>query len=419
MISKLNIKSLAKSVSFANFFHLLLNQGINVIAALIVTPLLFQRLGEENYAVINLSLTIIMMFTILVNYGFHLNGPKKLALIKNDSRLKETLINEILLTRIFVSVVLILIVFICIGYLGLFPKYSDVLMLSSIILLGEAFFPMFILQGLDKLSWISKANAGAKIIYMIAVALLITSPSETKWVNFLMGSTTLLVNVILLIFIYKKEAITCRWVGLKRIYTRLTENFEFFLSTIAGHVSVHSGLIILSNFVYDVELGRYALAQRVAFLLRMVPVFITQSILQNASRLYREDRNQFESYVKKVFHGGLGLTFVLGIGMALTADWAVRIVGGEYIRYSANVLRVLSFIPFLSTLNVSNMVRILVADYKDVLAKASWIAAICMLLLSVLFSLFWGGMGLAVALLLTEIISFVAHYVLIRQRLKI
>ena len=56
---------------------------INIVATLIYTPFLFQNLGDENFGLINLAFSIVIILTILVSYGYNLNGPIKIAQSKN------------------------------------------------------------------------------------------------------------------------------------------------------------------------------------------------------------------------------------------------------------------------------------------------------------------------------------------------
>ncbi len=387
-----------------------------MLVALIVTPILFQRLGEEQYGLVNLALSVVMLLGILVHYGFHLNGPKRLALILDSPKEKSVLLNEIIATRLLLSILMIIGVLIGTYFFGLFPNYPIILTLSMVMLLTEAFSPMMILQGLERLSILAIGNAVSRLLYVATILVFVTWPEDAIWVNFFMGGASLIVNIVLLTYIYLNQSLRIRWVAFARIRERLKENFEFFLSTIAGHISVHGGIIILSNFVDDIELGRYALAQKVAFLLRMVPVFLTQSILQDASRLYQNDKTGFQNYLKKAHLGGLALTALIGVIFSLTSAWVIRVVGGEYVDYSADILRLLAFIPFLGMLNVGNMIKILVTEQKDVLAKATWLTAIFMLIVGISGSYFYGGYGLAWALLISELVSFLVHYFILKAK---
>ena len=99
------MSSLIKSIFSKNFINLSLNQGINIIATLIYTPFLFQNLGDENFGLINLAFSIVIVLTILVSYGYNLNGPIKIAQSKNIN--EENLVtNDILNLRLSLSLII-------------------------------------------------------------------------------------------------------------------------------------------------------------------------------------------------------------------------------------------------------------------------------------------------------------------------
>ena len=77
-----------KSIFLKNFFNLIFNQGINILVALLATRILFERLGEAQYGLINLALSVVLLSSISVSYGYHLNGPRRIALLKTDPEKK-------------------------------------------------------------------------------------------------------------------------------------------------------------------------------------------------------------------------------------------------------------------------------------------------------------------------------------------
>lgn len=409
------ISRVVKGTSFINFFHLGLSQAINVLVALMATPYLYQRLGEAEFGRVNLALSIVLLLSVLVNYGFNLNAPKRIALIKKDSSELSSLISDVLIFRAIIGLALVGLILILIKWFSLFENNGLIVSLSLVILLSEAFFPQFILQGLEKLKWLSIANMLSKIVYLCALYIFISSATDSIYVNFLFGCSALLINIVLLIVIFRHLNLTLRPLRLVGVSHYLRTNFNFFLSTIAGQVSIYGGLIILTNFVSDTELGKYSLAQRVAFLMRLVPVFLAQAILQNASRLFFEDRERFDIYLRKVTFLGLFLTGVLSFTVFFTSKWIVFLVGGEYVQQAEYLLKVLAFVPFLGMFNIPNMIKILVSEQQLVLAKATWLVAIFMLALSFLGSMWFGSEGMAYALLLTELFNFIVHSILLRR----
>ena len=392
-----------------NFFNLIINQVVNIFIALLATRILFERLGEVQFGFVNLALSVVLLLSISVSYGYHLNGPKRIALFRDESKKKQILINEIIVTRIIIAISIAIFLFCLTYFFGFFKPYSTLLYYSLILLFSEALFPMFYFQGNDKIAWFSLINIFAKGAYLLLIVLIIKTPNDAIYVNFLFGFTSFLVYIIFWIFIYKKEKIKWVWVSIYNIKNRFIENFQFFISSIAGHVSIHGGLIILANFVNNTVLGEFALAQKIALLMRMVPIFFTQAILQKASILFKSDKIKFNSYVNRIFIIGLTITFAMGLIVIIFSKWIIFLLAGSHVIYSDTILKILAFIPFLSMLNFNNMIEILVNEKKYLLTKATWITAIIMLVLAIISSYYYGGYGLSIALVITEIVSFIVY----------
>lgn len=404
-----------KGIFIKNFFNLIINQGINILIALLATRILFSTLGEAQYGLVNLALSVVLLSSITVSYGYHLNGPKRIALFRDESAKKETLINEIIATRIIIAFGMAIILFCLTYFFGFFKSYAALLYYSLILLFSQALFPMFYFQGNDKIAWASLVNAFAKGAYLLLIVLFIKIPEDAAYVNFLFGITALIVYIVTWIIIYKKEKIKWVWVSIHNIKKRFVENFQFFISSIAGHVSIHGGLIILSNFVNNSVLGEFALAQKIALLMRMVPVFFTQAILQKASILFKSDKAEFKRYVNLIFIIGLSITFAMGLIAVIFSKWIIFLLAGSQVLYSETILKILAFIPFMSMLNFNNMIKILVDEKKHLLTKATWLTAIVMLILATIGGYYYGGYGLSIALVITEIVSFIVHSVLLTK----
>ena len=402
-----------KGVFIKNFFNLIINQSVNIFVALLATRVLFSTLGEAQYGLVNLALSVVLLSSVTVRYGYHLNGPKRIALFRDDLVKKQALINEIITTRTIIAVCMAIILFCMTYFFGFFKSYATLLYYSLVLLFGQALFPMFYFQGNDKISGVTLVNTFAKGAYLLLIILFIKTPKDGVYVNFLLGVTSIVVYVFFWISIYKKEKIKWVWSRVNNIKKRLIENFHFFISTIAGHVSIHGGLIILANFVNNTVLGEFALAEKVALLMRMVPVFFTQAILQKATIFFEKDKTQFNSYVNKIFIIGLSITFGMGLTAIILSKWIIFLLAGSHVIYSETILKILAFIPFLSMLNFKNMIKILVEEKKQLLTKATWITAIVMLILATIGSYYYGGYGLSVALVFTEILSFIVYSILL------
>ena len=409
------MNSLFNKIFFKNFFNLSINQVTNVIVAIIVTPFLFQKLGASQYGYVRLTIAIISIFGIIVNYGYNLNGPKRIAIFKNIEKNRlQFFLNDVLTLRLCLALVTSLIIC-CLIYMGFFELYNSILLFSLTILFSDAIYPMFYFQGKNRLSLLAISNFLVKILYLILIFQLIENPSDSKYVNFSFGLSFIIVYIIFWILIFRQEKIKFYLSSIKTIIFRLKENVEFFLSSIAGHVSTHGGMVILTNFVDSNELGMYAVSQKIGYLLRMIPVFFIQSLLQIFSKRNTNKNKTFYSDLNKFFYLGLVVTLIVGLIVTTFSKSIIYFLTGEELVYSQNILIILSYVPFFSMLNFKNMIVILIDEKKNILNVSTWVTSIFMFVSVSFLCLFYKGYGLAVALLLTEIVSFFVHLYFLKK----
>ena len=398
---------------FKNFFNLSLNQGINILAVIVVTPILFKNLGESEYGLVNLAFSIVMILSIVVHYGYLLNGPKRISLFKTKVE-KLEFITEIISLRLAIALLISIIVCIIITFTNIFIGYENILMFSLLVLLSESLHPIFHLQGENNLSILAITNAISKLIYIGFIIFLVKTPNDSFLVNLIFGASLLTVYLLYWVSFFLKSKTRFIWPNSHKIIYRIKENFEFFFSSVAGHISTYGGIIILSNFIDKSELGKFALAQKAAILLRMIPVFIAQSVLQEASLINQNRKSYFNDYLSKFYIKGLLFMFFIGLSVTLFSKWIIIFLSGSEIVYSQEVLSLLSFIPFLAMLNFKNIIKILVEEKKRILNKAAWISTFIMIVLSLTLSYYHGGKGLAIALLFSELASFIVHSILLK-----
>ena len=404
----------SKNIFIKNFTNLSLNQGINILIAIVATPILFQNLGDSQFGLVNLAFSIFMLISIVVSYGYHLNGPKQISLLNKLEKEADT-IKDIVSLRIFIAIIISIVIIALIYLTDFFNGYELIILFSIPILFSEAIHPVFYLQGKNNLSVLALLNAFSKLFYLGLIILSIKNQNDAFKVNLLYGSVLSLVFLVYWGLFFYKNKLKFHFVDLDKIKFRLKENFQFFMSSVAGHISIHSGIIILKLFVNNSELGKFALANKIAFLLRMIPVFIVQSVLQNASIINQNNPLALKKYLNYYFKRGLILTFITGLFFTIFSKWIIIIFSGQEIIYSNQILSLLSFIPFLAMLNFKNILLILVNEKKEILNKATWISAFIMIPLAITLSYYYKGFGLAVALLISEFSSFIVHTILLSK----
>ena len=402
-----------KNIFFKNFFNLSLNQGTNILVALIATPILFQNLGADNFGIISLCLSIISILNIIVSYGYHLNGPKRVAILKNNKNKLSDLVGQIISIRFLLSIFLIISIMLVSSLFNFFSSYRLILFFSLVCLLREALLPDFYFQGLDNFFYIALTNSLSKIFYLILIILFIKAPDDSFLVYFFFGISSILISISYWFYIFSTNNLLWYGSNFLKILNNIKENFKFFLSSVAGHISIHGAILLLTNFVEDSELGKFALAHRVAFLVRMVPTFFIQSILQKASILKNNDSVNLKKILNKYYVIGIITTLFIAFLFIFLSKYIIYILSGEFIILSQKILMILGFVPFFAMLNFKNMIYILIDEKQDILYKSTWISTTIMLLICSLGCYYNGSIGLSIALLISEFSSFIVHKILL------
>ena len=376
-------------------------------------PLLIQNIGVDQFGLVNLALSVIILFNIVVGFGYNLSAPREVAVNQGDKSALSHLVSNVFSAKILLASVATLSILIGIFGFNLFQEYRIILALSVLLLFSEATLPLWFFQGMEKMKLISIANIFSKLLYLMGIVLFIHSPDQSQWVNFMMGVFGLIINLSLLFYIHQFLGIRFYRPEISAIVKSLRDNVLLFFSNLASHISINGGLIILSFFSVAETLGMYSLAERVVMVLRLFPALIIQAIFPNSSRLIKEDPISFFKFLKKVYLRVLVAGACLSMATYWSAPWVIRVLSRSEFKESVDYLQLLASVPFLACLNIGNVILLLVSDLKELLFRASWMMCLYMVVVSAFLTSAMGGIGLCIGIISTEVVVFLICLVLL------
>jgi PST family polysaccharide transporter len=421
MFEKINLLvpfgNFIRNKSLQNFLFLALIQSSTVLISIISMPLLIQSIGAEQFGWVNLSLSVIIVFNILVGFGFNLSAPREVALNQSNKEELSQLVSNIFSAKLLLAAFSTTVILLGAYGFNLFEGYRHILVLSVFLLFSEASFPLWFFQGMEKMKLVSVATIFSKLLFLMGLVLVIHKPEQSHWVNFLLGISGLGVNLCLLLYIHAILDIRFFSPQFSSIWNNLKDNVLLFFSNLASHISINGGLIILSFFASAATLGMYSLAERVVMILRLFPALIIQAIFPNSSKLYQADQASFFSFLKKVYFGTLGIGALISIATYFAAPWIIQVLSRGQLGDAVGYLRLLAAIPFLASLNVGNVTILLVTNLRDLLFRASWMFCAYMICASTVLTHYYGGVGLCYGILSTELmVFFISLFLLYRHK---
>ncbi len=415
-LSLLPLGHIIRNKSIQNFLFLVVIQSSNILISIISMPLLIQSIGLDQFGLVNLSLSVIILLNILVGFGYNLSAPKDVAVNQQDKNALSHLVSNVFSGKVLLATLATAAVIIGVFGFNLFKEYQTILLFSCLLLFSEATLPLWFFQGMEKMKLISITNIFSKLLFLMGIVMFIHQPEQSKWVNFLMGFFGLSINIFLLFYIHTFLEIKFFRPEFSAIWKSLKENVLFFFSNLASHISINGGLIILSFFSAAETLGMYSLAERVVMVLRLFPALVIQAVFPNASKLFQKDQPAFFRFLKKIYFRVLIFGAIIALGAHFTAPWIIKVLSRSELVESITYLKILAAVPFVACLNVGNVTIMLVADLKNLLFKASWMMCVYMLISASVFTSLWGGIGLCFAIIATEIVVFLICLVLLYRR---
>lgn len=412
-VTNFPIIGLIKSKSVQNFIFLSLIQASNILIVLISMPLLITSIGVDQFGLVNLALSIIIIANIFVSFGFNLSGPREVAINQDNKKKLSFLLSNILFGKLILAGIMVVIILIAIFGFNLFKAYQTILIFSLLLLFSEATLPLWFFQGLEKMKLMSTANIFSKLLYLMCIVFFIRTPEQSKYVNFLMGGSAFLINLLVLLYVKLELNIIFFKPKFRQLYNSLSANVNFFLSNLTSYLSFNSGLIILSFFSNPEVLGFYSLAEKVAMVIRLFPALVTQSIYPNATKLHKNDPDAFYKFMKKAYLWTISIAGLISLFIYLIAPLIIQLLAKSRLDDAILYLQILAFLPFLASFNIVNVLLLLITNQQHGLFKVSLIVCTYMILMSFLLATKFGVQGVCYTLLSTEIFYFFAFSLLL------
>jgi len=270
-----------KKIIVKNYLALLFIQGANFILPLIILPYLVRVLGSEKYGLVMIAQSVALFLTIIVDFGFNISATKEVAYLKND---KEKL-SQFYWNIVFVKLILIIITFIILlgmtFFINKFKLDPLVYLFSFELVLGQAIFPTWFFQGIEKMQVITFVTVGAKLFFTLSLFFVVFSPDDYLYVPIFNGLGFVISG--LFGFIFSLQYVKFISPKLLQIKDIIKNSLSLFFSNLAVSFYTSSNVIILGFFAGDSIAGIYSSMEKLILAIKSIYTPIYQAIFPNLS----------------------------------------------------------------------------------------------------------------------------------------
>lgn len=376
---------------------------------LIVLPYLIKTLGLEKFGIIMIAASFITFFNILVDFGFNISATREVSLIRDN---KEQL------SRFFWTVLFIKLILIITGFLILLllvyviPKFRQeafVYITTFGMVIGQALFPAWFFQGIEKMRVITIVNVTAKLIFTILIFLWIKGQEQYIYVPVLNSLGYIIAGLLGLAmslkYIYFRKPVFTEMNKLMKDSTLLlVSNFSTKLYTSAN-------TFILGIFAGNYLAGIYSSMEKLIMAMESMYVPLYQAIFPWLARKNSLEKRDFIRQIRPyIILVGSSMTLII----IIFADKILNLIyHNPDINHYSNVFRILSFIGLFAGLGMMYVTLLFpsLKMYKERM-KVMLTGGIFNLILALILVQFFNIYGVAVSAVTTEFLIFVmAHWV--------
>jgi PST family polysaccharide transporter len=246
----------------SNVMSLAALQAANFILPLVTLPYLVRVLGIEQYGLVVFAQGVVMYFNILVDYGFNLSATREISVNRGDSSKTSAIFNSVMLIKfalILLSLVILAILLLTIDKLN---AQWELYVLTFGLIIGNAIFPVWFYQGMERMKYITLINVSMKILFTLAIFVFVQGPDDYYMVPLLNSTGFILAGVFALVFAIKKFGIKLAFPPLAQAKQLFKDSTLFFSSRIANEGGTHYMTVLLGSVFGVAVVGYYDIAQK-------------------------------------------------------------------------------------------------------------------------------------------------------------
>jgi len=403
MLSKIKEKIKGKEVLISNFLSLSVLQGANFILPLISLPYLVRTLEIENFGLVMFAQAFIMYFVIIVDYGFNFSATREISIHREDKKKVSLIFSTVMLIKIILIVFSFLLLSLIVFSFEKFKINWEIYYLTFGMLIGQALFPVWFFQGIEKMKYITILNIIAKLIFTIFIFIVISTKEDYLYVPILNSLGYIIAGVISLYIIFKKFDMQIVIPSFKYLKLTFLESSNLFISNISVTLYTASNTFILGLLTNNSIVGIYASIEKLVIAIKNLYVPLYQALFPWLSK---QNNTNIKRKVKKMIFPIFIFSSIVTLVLYTFAQGLLEFIFNQIEVTNHYILfQIMSLISVLAALNMLlNMLYLnAIKAYRErmiIMISSGIFNIIVVTLLTYHYSLY----GTAIGITLTELL---------------
>lgn len=390
---------------FKNIVSLGIVQVSNYLLPIVTVPYVSRIIGVEKFGAINLSSTIIAYFSLLINFSFDLTSARAISINRNNPTELKLIISKTYYTKIFLFLIsTILFYFILKLYIP--QKYTQLYMMSYLVVIGNLLFPYWYFMGIEKLALASVLTFATKLITTILVFFLIKKPEDYFWQNFSYSISNFIFGFLGFYYLYKSGNINFNIIPIKTIWNELKSGFSIFSSFIIYNLYTASGVTLLGVFSSEKNVGIFAASSKIVNIIFSIIILpLGQSLFPVISRNLHSKKEETLEIISKNIPIIILFFIIAGFFNVIFSKLIIIWLYGDAFIDAVLPMIIMSFIPlFLSINQILNIQIMINLGLDKIRLKIYLFGALISISINILLISKFQYIGTSISWLITEML---------------
>jgi len=397
-----------------NILALYLMQMANYLLPLITVPYVFRVLGPGGFGAVAFGESLVASLGAVVNYGFELSATRLIAKTRHDPAEVSRIAGSVWVAKC--SLCLLGLLAVSAVSRGVDGSVSLILVLYGIVV-GQVFFPVWLFQGLERITLASGINLGCRLVGVGAIFALIKEPSDTLKYAAVLAMTSIAGGTTGAVVARSSLGIKYVVPSLKEVWGALTAGWTLFLSRGGITLFTTVNAFLLGYLANATAVGIYAPAERVVLAASALLSPVANAVYPRSSYLASTSVAASQLHVRRLLIAMTGLGICLTAAVALGARYIAEIIMGPGYARSIPVLWLLSsFILIDAVTNVLGIQLMLALGHDRPFRNILFAAGFGNIILALLLVPRWAEIGSALAMLVSGIVVLVGQGVYVCRK---
>lgn len=339
----MNILNNAKSRIIKNTFFLYILTFSNYFIGLLIYPYLSRVLSIESFGLIGFSMAYVVIFQVIVEYGFMISATSEISKNRNDNKILSEIVSTTMFAKIILAIITIFLFLISAFFV---PMIGDNLLIVILFLFSAilaAMLPDFYFRGVENMKTITIRTVAIRTVSLILIMLFVHDDSQIALipVSFIIGN---LLAITISLIVISNMSIRIHKTKLKNALDSIKDSSLFFLSRIAVGINQFFGTLMigLKYSPTSTEAGLYTGATRISFASETMLAPVSDSLYP-----HMVNKKDYVLLKKVVLYGGF-IWFFICLFVFIFAPEICSVILGRPYEAAGDLLRILIFGNFIA-----------------------------------------------------------------------